>query len=616
MSRATNGTYTAPTNSWNPAVEGTAIDETDWNAILDDIETALTDSLSVSGKGKVTAHIDFDENGTPGTPASNVGRLYAQDVGGSTSLFWKDAAGNAYNLLLASPGLAFAFDTSTTTSADPGNGEIRFNNATISSVTELAVDDLDAVGNDIATFIQNLTVNTYIIIPKRTGAGVAIFQVSGAVVDESGWNRIPVTYVDHSGTFAAADPLSFAIGPAGPGGAPGATGLDWDGAWLTATAYVVNDAVSNRGSSYICILAHTSGASTEPGVGASWATYWEVLASKGSDGAGTGNFVGPGSSTSGNLVSFGNTTGKLGADSGIAASNVVTLAGSQTLTNKTLTSPTLTTPALGTPASGTLTNCTGLPLAGVVDSTSEALGVGTLEVGHATDTTIARVSAGVISVEGETVHTNSTSRTVTASTIELGHATDTTLSRSAAGDVAVEGVVLQKAGRQTIWVPASAMITRTTNGAATGTVEMSTNRNMFATLDFDTTTQEFAQFEIHMPKSWNLGTLTFQPVWSHASTTTNFGIVWALEAIARSDNEAGDVAFGTAQTSTDTGGTTNNIYIGPESAAITVGGSPAVGDTVQFQIKRNPADASDTMAIDARLHGVRIFYTTNASTDA
>jgi len=43
-------------------------------------------------------------------------------------------------------------------------------------------------------------------------------------------------------------------------------------------------------------------------------------------------------------------------------STVVTLAGTQTLTNKTLTSPTLTTPVLGTPSSGTLTNCTGLPI--------------------------------------------------------------------------------------------------------------------------------------------------------------------------------------------------------------------------------------------------------------
>lgn len=61
--------------------------------------------------------------------------------------------------------------------------------------------------------------------------------------------------------------------------------------------------------------------------------------------------------------------------------------------------------ALGTPASGTLTNCSGLPLSGVVDSTSEALGVGTLEVGHASDTTISRSAAGKIAVEGVDVLT-------------------------------------------------------------------------------------------------------------------------------------------------------------------------------------------------------------------
>jgi hypothetical protein len=37
---------------------------------------------------------------------------------------------------------------------------------------------------------------------------------------------------------------------------------------------------------------------------------------------------------------------------------LVTLAGTETLTNKTLTSATLTAPALGTPASGNLTSCT------------------------------------------------------------------------------------------------------------------------------------------------------------------------------------------------------------------------------------------------------------------
>jgi len=46
-----------------------------------------------------------------------------------------------------------------------------------------------------------------------------------------------------------------------------------------------------------------------------------------------------------------------------------------------------------------------LPLAGVVSSTTTALGVGSLELGHATDTTIARVSAGVVSIEGKRIYT-------------------------------------------------------------------------------------------------------------------------------------------------------------------------------------------------------------------
>jgi hypothetical protein len=79
---------------------------------------------------------------------------------------------------------------------------------------------------------------------------------------------------------------------------------------------------------------------------------------------------------------------------------VPTVSSTSTLTNKSLTSPTLTTPVLGTPSSGTLTNCTGLPVSGITASTSLALGVGSLELGHATDTTMARSAAGVVTVEG------------------------------------------------------------------------------------------------------------------------------------------------------------------------------------------------------------------------
>lgn len=171
-------------------------------------------------------------------------------------------------------------------------------------------------------------------------------------------------------------------------------------------------------------------------------------------------------------------------------------------------------------------------------------------------------------------------------------------------------------GKQTIWVPAAAMVARTTNGPASGTAEMSSNKNMVKTLDFDATTQEFAQFDVAMPKSWNNGTVTFQPVWSHAATVTNFGVVFGVDAVAISDDDTLDVAFGTAQTSTDTGGTTNDLYVGAESSAITIAGTPATGDVVQFRVHRDPANGSDTMAVDARLHGVKVFYTTNAATDA
>lgn len=171
-------------------------------------------------------------------------------------------------------------------------------------------------------------------------------------------------------------------------------------------------------------------------------------------------------------------------------------------------------------------------------------------------------------------------------------------------------------GLQTCWVPAGAMVSRTTTGAASGSVEMGTNKNMFKTLDFDTAADEFAQFMIQMPKSWDEGTVTFAPVWSHAATTTNFGVAWFLQAVAVSNDDAGDVAFGTAQSSVDTGGTTNDIYVGPASSAITIAGTPAANDYVMFQICRDVSDGGDTMAIDARLHGIQLFYTTNAATDA
>ncbi len=78
-------------------------------------------------------------------------------------------------------------------------------------------------------------------------------------------------------------------------GVKGADGdeLVWkDAGWITSTSYSVLDALENDGSSYRCILAHTSAANNEPGTGVSWETYWKLVAAKGSDGTGDGTWTG------------------------------------------------------------------------------------------------------------------------------------------------------------------------------------------------------------------------------------------------------------------------------------------------------------------------------------
>lgn len=172
-------------------------------------------------------------------------------------------------------------------------------------------------------------------------------------------------------------------------------------------------------------------------------------------------------------------------------------------------------------------------------------------------------------------------------------------------------------GRHAIWVAAGSITPSATGGCATlATVATSANQPDLQTLNFDSSTAEYAQFSIHMPKSWNEGTVTFAPVWSHPSTTTNFGVVWGLQAVGISNDDAIATNYGTAQTSTDTGGTTDDLYIGPESSAITVGGSPAAEDVVFFRVYRDPTAGSDTMAVDARLHGITVYITTDSDTDA
>ncbi len=172
-------------------------------------------------------------------------------------------------------------------------------------------------------------------------------------------------------------------------------------------------------------------------------------------------------------------------------------------------------------------------------------------------------------------------------------------------------------GKQALPIMAPAIKPRVTNGPYSGRAELSTNKIVLDTLDFDASTAEYAQFMMVMPKAWNEDTVSFRPVWTHGSGASAYKVSWGLRAVAISDGDALDAAMGTAQYSNDTGGTANTQYTGPESAAITIGGTPQAGDLVVFEIFRAATDATnDTLDVDAKLLGFVLFFTTDAADDA
>jgi len=151
---------------------------------------------------------------------------------------------------------------------------------------------------------------------------------------------------------------------------------------------------------------------------------------------------------------------------------------------------------------------------------------------------------------------------------------------------------------------------KVTAGCAAATpVELTTNKQNLKVLDFDKDTEEHADYTFALPSDYNGGTMTAKFFWMHAATTTNFGVVWGIEGRCYANDDALDQAVGTAQTTADTGGTTEDLYISDATAAITWAGTPAGGQLINLTVYRKAADGSDTLAIDARLIGVQLSYT-------
>jgi len=202
-------------------------------------------------------------------------------------------------------------------------------------------------------------------------------------------------------------------------------------------------------------------------------------------------------------------------------------------------------------------------------------------------------------------------------TITITDGTDGNINIAPNGDgvAQVGGSAIKVAGKESIWVPAVAMYPNSTNGCAgIAQVELS-NGPEIRTLDFDKDSDEFAQFAIAFPKSWNEGTITFQAYFTADSTNTGT-VSWGLSGVSCADNDTINVAFGTqvAPTAKAHSGTANDLDVTAESGAVTIAGSPSTDEEVFFQISRDVSE--DSLTADAKLLGVKIFFTTDAANDA
>jgi len=176
--------------------------------------------------------------------------------------------------------------------------------------------------------------------------------------------------------------------------------------------------------------------------------------------------------------------------------------------------------------------------------------------------------------------------------------------------------IFLKGGKHSIWVPATAMRATTTAGCSALTaVETTAGRPDMVVLDFATGSTEFAQFNIAMPGDYAHGTaITFQVYWAGIAATT--GVSWALSAVAIPNNSTIDVTFASpVQLVDDAQGAVEELNISAESGNVTVKNA-AAGALTYFQFSRDHDESDDDMNGDARLLGIKIFYTVDKGNEA
>ena len=118
--------------------------------------------------------------------------------------------------------------------ADPGSaGEVRLDNATLASVTNIAIraESADTGNPDVSGLIASIDDGTNsahegFIFLRKSGAPATFmaYNVTGAITDNTTWLQIPVSHASSGGSLSASDTLYISFTRSGNVGATGSTG--------------------------------------------------------------------------------------------------------------------------------------------------------------------------------------------------------------------------------------------------------------------------------------------------------------------------------------------------------------------------------------------------------
>ena len=231
--RFNNASLSSATAAYVDDEDANGTDISAWVQSFDDVTGNATNRgrLRVTKSNSLTVWHTFKISGAV-TDASGYTKLALTYIDGAGSLADADKVFISFvpsGEDGAIPGYYYKFDSGTS-DADPGAGEISFNNGTYASVTAIYIDDADANGvttqADTITWDDSTSTIKGIlhIVDINDSTTYARFKITGASTDASGYNKLAVAHLASNNTFSAADELSVHFTQSGYKGDTGSTG--------------------------------------------------------------------------------------------------------------------------------------------------------------------------------------------------------------------------------------------------------------------------------------------------------------------------------------------------------------------------------------------------------